>query len=70
MESKLLSSLGKIAGIGGIALGVFLLIFQGVLQKTFLPQLTSRLRVAAATDSVGNGLRHADPRVSNFSNLK
>jgi hypothetical protein len=39
MESKLLSSLGKIAGIGGIALGVFLLIFQGVLQKNFLPQL-------------------------------
>jgi hypothetical protein len=38
MESKILSSLGKIAGVGGIALGVFLLIFQGVLQKQFLPQ--------------------------------
>src|SRR5215216_4150665 len=38
MESKMLSSLGKIAGLGGIALGVFLLISQGVLQKQFLPQ--------------------------------
>src|SRR5262245_34877490 len=38
MESKILSSLGRIAGLGGIALGVFLLVFQGVLQKQFLPQ--------------------------------
>lgn len=38
MESKILSSLGRIAGVGGIALGAFLLIFQGVLQKQFLPQ--------------------------------
>src|ERR1041385_1016199 len=38
MEGKLLASLGKIAGLGGIALGVLLLIFQGVLQKQFLPQ--------------------------------
>jgi hypothetical protein len=38
MESKILSSVGKIAGVGGIALGVFLLIFRGVLEKQFLPQ--------------------------------
>ncbi len=38
MESKILTSLGRITGLGGIALGVFLLIFQGVLQKQFLPQ--------------------------------
>jgi hypothetical protein len=38
MESKLLGTLGKIAGLGGIALGIFLLVFQGVLQKQFLPQ--------------------------------
>jgi hypothetical protein len=38
MEGKILGSLGKVAGLGGIALGVFLLIFQGVLQKQFLPQ--------------------------------
>jgi hypothetical protein len=38
MEGKLLTSLGKIAGLGGIALGVLLLVFQGVLQKQFLPQ--------------------------------
>jgi hypothetical protein len=38
MESKLLTSLGRIAGVGGIALGLFLLLFQGVLQKQFLPK--------------------------------
>ncbi len=38
MESKFLSSLGKVAGLGGIAFGVLLLVFQGVLQKQFLPQ--------------------------------
>lgn len=38
MDSRLLSSLGKAAGLGGIALGVFLLLFQGVLQTKFLPQ--------------------------------
>jgi hypothetical protein len=38
METNLLRSVGKVAGLGGLALGVFLLIFQGVLQKEFLPQ--------------------------------
>jgi hypothetical protein len=38
MESKILSSVGKVAGLGGIALGVFLLVFRGVLEKQFLPQ--------------------------------
>jgi hypothetical protein len=38
MESKILGYLGKVAGIGGIAVGVVLLVFQGVLQKQFLPQ--------------------------------
>lgn len=38
MEGKILGSVGKIAGLGGIALGVFLLVFQSVLQKQFLPQ--------------------------------
>ena len=37
MESRILSSLGKIAGVGGIALGVFLLIYKGVLQQQLLP---------------------------------
>ncbi|PWJ86913.1 hypothetical protein C8D77_12011 [Mesorhizobium loti] len=37
VEGKLLSSLGKIAGIGGVALGIFLLLFQGVLQQKFMP---------------------------------
>src|SRR5579864_220650 len=38
MEGRLLGSLGKIAGVAGIAFGFILLIFQGVLQKQFLPQ--------------------------------
>jgi hypothetical protein len=38
MESKILSSLGRKAGLGGIALGVLLLLFQGVLKTEFLPR--------------------------------
>ena len=38
MENKILTSLGRIAGLGGIALGVFLLLFRGVLEKEFLPK--------------------------------
>lgn len=37
MESNLLKELGKIAGLAGIALGIFLLLFKGVLEKQFLP---------------------------------
>lgn len=37
MESKLLGAVGKTAGLGGIALGVVLLIFQDILKKKFLP---------------------------------
>ena len=38
MKSRILSSVGKVAGLGGIALGVFLILFRGVLEKQFLPQ--------------------------------
>jgi hypothetical protein len=38
MESKIFGPLGKVAGLAGIALGVVLLVFQGMLQKQFLPQ--------------------------------
>ena len=41
MGSTLLTSLGKIAGLGGISIGVFLLIFQGVLRREFLPRAGS-----------------------------
>jgi uncharacterized membrane protein (DUF485 family) len=37
METRVLSAVGKVAGLGGLALGVLLLIFQGLLQKQFLP---------------------------------
>lgn len=40
MESTLLESLGKIAGIGGISLGVFLLLFRKLLEKIIVPGLT------------------------------
>jgi tetratricopeptide (TPR) repeat protein len=36
MEGRLLGSLGKIAGIGGIALGVLFLLFKGVLEQQLL----------------------------------
>src|ERR1700680_4684969 len=38
MEAKILSTLAKVAGIGGIVLGVFFLLFKGVLETKFLPQ--------------------------------
>ncbi len=40
MESTLLESLGQIAGIGGIALGVFLLLFRKLLETIAVPGLT------------------------------
>lgn len=38
LQGKMLASLGKIAGLGGIALGVFLLIFRSVLEQQVLQQ--------------------------------
>lgn len=37
METKLLASLGKLAGLAGIAVGALVLIFQDVLKQKFLP---------------------------------
>lgn len=39
LDNKILTGLGRVAGLAGIALGVFLLIFQGVLEKDFLPTI-------------------------------
>jgi glucan phosphoethanolaminetransferase (alkaline phosphatase superfamily) len=35
MQAKLFSALGKVAGLAGIAFGVFLLLFQGVIANIF-----------------------------------
>ncbi len=40
METELLQALGKIAGIGGLALGVFVLLFQEVIRKNIFPMLS------------------------------
>ena len=40
MDSSLVENLGKIAGIGGIALGVFLLLFKEIIRKTIFRTLT------------------------------
>jgi hypothetical protein len=40
MEASLLKTVGQIAGIGGIALGVFLLLFRDIIRKEIFPQLT------------------------------
>ncbi len=42
MEPDLLGTLGRIAGIGGIALGVFLLLFRDVIRQKIFPQLTKQ----------------------------
>lgn len=39
MEAGLLKTLGQIAGIGGISLGVFFLLFRDLIRKKIFPQL-------------------------------
>jgi|HubBroStandDraft_2_1064218.scaffolds.fasta_scaffold93776_2 hypothetical protein len=38
IPGNIVTSLGRIAGVAGIAFGVFLLLFKGVLEKDFLPK--------------------------------
>lgn len=38
MGTDLLKTLGQIAGIGGISLGVFLLLFRDVIRKNIFPK--------------------------------
>lgn len=40
MEIQLLQAVGKIAGIGGLALGVFVLLFDEVIRKNIFPMLS------------------------------
>ena len=40
MDTQLLEILGKVAGIGGISLGVLLLIFRSVIQRNLFPKLS------------------------------
>lgn len=40
MEAEILKTVGQIAGIGGLALGVFLLLFRELLRKSIFPTLT------------------------------
>ncbi|RJX30387.1 MAG: hypothetical protein C4531_08970 [Desulfurivibrio sp.] len=40
MDIELLKTVGQVAGIGGIALGVFLLLFRDIINKNFFTQLT------------------------------
>lgn len=40
MNVETLNTVGQIAGIGGLALGVFLLLFREIIRKRIFPQLT------------------------------
>jgi hypothetical protein len=40
METDVLKTVGEIAGIGGIALGVFLLLFRDIIRRSIFPRLT------------------------------
>ncbi len=42
MEADVLKTVGQIAGIGGLALGVFLLLFRDIIRKQIFPQLTKK----------------------------
>jgi len=44
METELLKTVGQIAGIGGIALGVFLLLYRDIIRKKIFPTLTKQQR--------------------------
>ncbi len=39
-EFDLIKTVGQVAGIGGIALGVFLLLFKEIIRKNIFPMLT------------------------------
>src|SRR5271170_6776566 len=39
MEAEILMTVGQIAGIGGLALGVFLLLFRDIIRKNIFPKL-------------------------------
>lgn len=42
MEAGLLETVGKAAGIGGIAIGVLLLLFRDVVRKNIFPKLSAK----------------------------
>jgi hypothetical protein len=42
MNTELLRTVGQIAGIGGIALGVFLILFRELIRKSVFPRLSAR----------------------------
>ena len=39
MDIEVLKTVGQVAGIGGLALGVFLLLFREIIRKQIFPQL-------------------------------
>jgi hypothetical protein len=41
MDTEVLKNVGQVAGIGGIALGVFLLLFRDIIRKNIFPKLPS-----------------------------
>lgn len=42
MDAEILKSAGQIAGIGGLAMGVFMLLFREIIRKKLFPQLTKK----------------------------
>ena len=40
MDTELLKTVGQIAGIGGLALGTFLILFREIIRKSIFPMLT------------------------------
>lgn len=40
MDTQILKTVGQVAGIGGLALGVFLLLFEDTIRKQIFPTLT------------------------------
>jgi hypothetical protein len=56
MEPELFKTLGGIAGIGGIALGVVFLLFRDVIGRSIFPQAHQRAGLQAARTPHGSGV--------------
>ena len=42
METSILETVGKVAGIGGVALGVLLIVFREIIRKNIFPKLSPK----------------------------
>ncbi len=62
MDADVLKVVGQVAGIGGLALGVFLLLFRDIIRKNIFPKLPHRRSLSATSVDHWCGLVGRDRR--------